>query len=146
MSNIWLYQHPQNSSWLSKTVLLKLQEQYKQSWSASINESPKCLHYRLFKTEHKFENYLKGMTPKMRKTLIDYRLCNNCQSKQADGPISVEISESVNYVILVLLVMNFTKLWNVVSLTLIGKSFYHISTRKLLTASHIYLMILTPGD
>ena len=24
MSNIWLYQHPQNSSWLSKTILLKI--------------------------------------------------------------------------------------------------------------------------
>ena len=58
MSNIWIYQHPQNSSWLSKTVLLKLQDQYKQSWSASINDSSKCLNYRIFKTEHKFENYL----------------------------------------------------------------------------------------
>ena len=77
MSNIWIYQHPQNSSWLSKTVLLKLQDQYKQSWSASINDSSKCLNYKIFKTEHKFENYLIRMSPKMRKTLIDYRLCNN---------------------------------------------------------------------
>ena len=71
----------------------------------------------------------------------------NYQLKQADGPISIETSESVNYVIQVLLVMNFTMLWNVVSLTLIGKSLCHISIRKQLTASHIqiYLMILTPG-
>ena len=71
----------------------------------------------------------------------------NYQLKQADGPISIETSESVNYVIQVLLVMNFTMLWNVVSLTLIENFLCHISIRKLLTASHIqiYLMILTPG-
>ena len=39
--------------------------------------------------------------------------------------------------------------WNVVSLTLLGKSFYHISKGNLLTAlpsMQIYLMILTLGD
>ena len=55
ISNIWLYQHPQNSSWLSKTVLLQLQDQYKQSWTTPINELPKCLNYIIFKTEHKFK-------------------------------------------------------------------------------------------
>ena len=58
------------------------------------------------------------MSPKMQET--------NYQLKQADGPISIETSESVHYVIQVLWVMNFTMLWNVVSLTLIGKSLYHI--------------------
>ena len=77
MSNIWTYQHPQNSIWLSKTVYQKLQDQYKQSWSAALNESPKCLNYRIIKTEHKFENYLIRMLPKMHKSFIDYRLCNN---------------------------------------------------------------------
>ena len=38
--------------------------------------------------------------------------------------------------------------WNVVSLTLIGKSFYHTSKGNLLTAlpMQMYLMILTLGD
>ena len=56
--------------------------------------------------------------------------------------------ESVTCVILALLAMSFTMFWNVVSLTLIGKSFYHISKGNLLTAlpMQIYLMILTLGD
>ena len=85
----------------------------------------------------------------MRKTLIDYRLCNNKLPIETGRWANIDqTSESVNYVIQVLLVMIFTMLWNVVSLTLIGKSLYHISIRKLFTASHIqiYLMILTPGD
>ena len=38
--------------------------------------------------------------------------------------------------------------WNVVSLTLIGKSFFHISKGNLLTAlpMQMYLMILASGD
>ena len=66
----------------------------------------------------------------------------------ADGPILIEALESVTCVILALLAMCFTMFWNVVSLTLIGKSFYHISKGNLLTAlpMQIYLMILTLGD
>ena len=33
-------------------------QKYGQSWSAALNESPKCLDYRIIMSEHKFENYL----------------------------------------------------------------------------------------
>ena len=49
-------------------------------------------------------------------------------------PILIEASASVTCVILALLAMSFTMFWNTVSLTLIGKSFNHISKGKLLTA------------
>ena len=149
MNNIWTYQHPQNSTWLSKTIYQKLQDQYRQSGSAALNESPKCLNYRIIKTEHKFENYLIRMPPKMRKSFIDYRLCNNRLPIEIGRWAKlIEASESVTCVILVLLAMSFTMFWNVVSLTLIGKSFYHISKGNLLTAlpMQMYLMILTLGD
>ena len=44
--------------------------------------------------------------------------------------------------------MSFTMFWNVVSLTLIEKSFYHTLKGNLLTAlpMQIYLMLLTLGD
>ena len=58
MSNIWLNQNPQNCDWLSKTAFQKSQGQFKQTWSALLNGSSKCKNYRMFKTEHKFENYL----------------------------------------------------------------------------------------
>lgn len=77
MSNIWLNQNPQNCDWLSKTVFQKNQDQFKQTWSALLNESSKCTNYRIFKTEHKFENYLINLPVKLRKTFTFYRLCNN---------------------------------------------------------------------
>lgn len=77
MSYIWISQDPQNSKWLANTVLQKCQDQYKQSWFASLNESSKCINYRIFKTEHKFESYLINLPFKLRETFINYRLCNN---------------------------------------------------------------------
>ena len=67
----------ENRIWLANTVLQTSQDQYKQLWSASVNESSKCVNYRIFKTEHKFENYLLNLPFKLRKSFINYRLCNN---------------------------------------------------------------------
>ena len=77
MSYIWTSQNPQNSEWLANTVLQKSQDQYVQSWFASVNESSKCVNYRIYKTEHKFENYLITLPPKLRNIFVNYRLCNN---------------------------------------------------------------------
>ena len=74
-SYIWISQNPQNSEWLANTFLQKSQEQYKQLWSASV-QSSKCVNYRIFKTEHKFEKYLLNLQFKLRKSVINYRLCN----------------------------------------------------------------------
>ena len=85
----------------------------------------------------------------MRKSFIDYRLCNNrlpieiCRWANIDRSLrkcnlcnSGTVGDEFHYVL------------DVVSLTLIGKSFYHISKGNLLTAlpMQIYLMILTLGD
>ena len=145
ISNIWIYQHPQISAWLSKTVLLKLQDQYKQPWSASISDSLKCLNYRILKTGHKFENYLIRMSPKMRKILIDYRLCNNKLPIETGRWTNIDrnlrkcklcnsgtVGNEFHYVM------------ECCFFDFYGIPFYHISIRKLLTASHIqiYLMIV----
>ena len=68
MNYMWISQNPQNSEWLANTVLQKSQDQYKQLWSASVHESSKCVNYRIFKTEHKFENYLLYLPFKLRKS------------------------------------------------------------------------------
>lgn len=77
LSYIWLEQNTENSFWLSQTVKITLESQFKQEWQTSIDTSSKCINYRLFKTEHKFENYLLNLPPKLMKTFIKFRLCNN---------------------------------------------------------------------
>ena len=86
----------------------------------------------------------------MRKSFIDYRFCNNRLPIEIGRWANIDTmligtSESVTCVILALLAKSFTMVWNVVSLTSIGKSFYHTSKGNLLTAllMQMYLMILT---
>ena len=77
MSEIWINQNPFNTTWLTKTVQFTLEDQYKQIWSSTVQESSKCLNYRVFKSVHKFESYLVDLPPKLRKCFINFRLCNH---------------------------------------------------------------------
>ena len=77
MSEIWIHQNPINNVWLTKTLQFTLEDQYKQTWSSEVHNTSKCLNYRMFKRVHKFENYLIDLPPKLRKYLIDFRLCNH---------------------------------------------------------------------
>lgn len=76
-SEIWINQTPINDNWLSNTIQLTLADQFKQSWLSTINDSPKCFNYRIYKTEHKFEEYLIHLPFKMRKSFINFRICNH---------------------------------------------------------------------
>ena len=66
-----------NVNWLSKYVRDILEAQFKQQWHSGIHESSKCFNYRMYKTEHKFENYLTLLPPKLMQIFVNYRLCNN---------------------------------------------------------------------
>ena len=66
-----------NSDWLSKTVREILEAQFKQQWHGYVQESSKCFNYRMYKSEHKFENYLTFLPVKLMKHFINFRLCNN---------------------------------------------------------------------
>ena len=119
MSYIWISQTPQNSEWLANTVLQMGQGQYKQLWSASVHESSKCVNYKIFKTEHKFENYLLNPPFKLRKIFINYRLCNNKLPIETGRWLNT--GKKMHYVIQMLLVMSFITLLNAVLSILIGK-------------------------
>ena len=79
LSYVWNQQEllDNSSNWLSKTVREILELQFKQQWHSSIQESSKCLNYRMYKSEHKFENYLKNLPAKLMQNFINFRLCNN---------------------------------------------------------------------
>ena len=78
MSYILTSENPQNSDWLANTILHKSQDQNIQSWSASVNESSKCINYRIFKSKQNLKKKnLITLPTKLRNTFINYRLCNN---------------------------------------------------------------------
>lgn len=77
LSYLWNGQYVVNGIWLSKYVQYILESQFKQQWISSIQDSSKCLNYRIFKSEHKFENYLIFLPEKLRQNFINFRLCNH---------------------------------------------------------------------
>jgi hypothetical protein len=50
--------------WLSNVVKMNLINQFKQTWSTSIDNSSKALNYRLYKKGVSFENYLEILKDK----------------------------------------------------------------------------------
>jgi hypothetical protein len=64
LSYIWLYQNCISEKWLSNVVKMNLIDKFKQTWSTSVENSPKALHYRLYKKRVPFENYLEILKDK----------------------------------------------------------------------------------
>ena len=66
-----------NSTWLSEFVKQRTHDQFLQNWLHTINESPKCLNYRIFKTSLNFERYLFDLPYKYRKCMLKLRTSNH---------------------------------------------------------------------
>ena len=64
LSNIWLYQNCISETWLGNVVKMNLIDQFKQTWSTSVDNSHKALNYRLYKKGVSFENYLEILKDK----------------------------------------------------------------------------------
>ena len=77
LSYIWINNDFPSIVWIKNKVSRSLKDSFMQSWQANIEASSKCLNYKLFKSEHKFENYLTKLPPTLRQIFINFRLCNN---------------------------------------------------------------------
>ena len=78
LSYVWTnqaYNGPRVS--LLSLIDYRLQDQFFQTWWAKVNESNKCIHYRIFKTELKLENFYIELSDYSLQTIINLRLRNN---------------------------------------------------------------------
>ena len=76
MANVWDRPNTVNSTWLKNAIQLRLSDIFKQDWRAKMYDMSSCLNYRLFKTDHKYENYLNILDPFNRISFTKYR-CGN---------------------------------------------------------------------
>ena len=65
------------NKWLSNVVKMNLINQFKQTWSTSIDNSSKALNYRLYKKGVSFENYLEILKDKNLFLLCRFRTSNH---------------------------------------------------------------------
>jgi hypothetical protein len=77
MGNIWQNQMFPNSLWLSSSIKQRTQDQFRQTWFQTVNQSSKCKNYRIFKTQHSFEKYLVELPFKYRKCMLKLRTANH---------------------------------------------------------------------
>ena len=72
--------------WISQITELTLKDQFKQSWLSTINDSSKCLNYRIYKTEH-VRRYLITIPYKLKKKKKKKKKKNNFRTCNHKLPI-----------------------------------------------------------
>ena len=77
LSHVWINQAFPNSRWLNRIVKQSLHDQAVQTWAMSVNNSSKCLNYRIFKTELSLETYLDDLPRKMAVLFCKFRCSNH---------------------------------------------------------------------
>jgi hypothetical protein len=57
-SNIWETEHFNNIEYLKCVIKQRAGGQFLQNWNSLVQNSPKAINYKTFKTELKYEEYL----------------------------------------------------------------------------------------
>ena len=78
LSYIWNSQYFVGSkSMLVNEIDIILKLQLIQTCQADLTSIPKCLYVRLYKFEHKFEEFFSILDGKLLQSFINFRMCNN---------------------------------------------------------------------
>jgi hypothetical protein len=115
LSQYWLSQNVPKNVNLSNLVKQSLCDQFKQNWTNTVYDSPKCLNYRIFKSVHKFESYIAKLPFDLRKALCNFRCMNHRLPVEQGRFWGADRDDRiyVTYVILLNWRMNFTICYNV---------------------------------
>ena len=73
LSNIWYSQSFPSTKCLTAHIKLILQDQYRQEWAASINNSSKGYIYRCFKHDLTYETYLSKLPQYYRRIFLEFK-------------------------------------------------------------------------
>ena len=76
-SNLFYVQNTDLTKWLPKSIKLRLIDQFKQIWNSAIQNTSKCITYRLFKEHFEFENYFNIINDRDIYTLCKFRTSNH---------------------------------------------------------------------
>ena len=77
LSEYFMNQNVGNINHFKATVKKRLQDQYQQDWNGTVDNSSKCLVYRMYKAEYCFEDYLDILPCNLGKALCKFRTMNH---------------------------------------------------------------------
>ena len=75
--DIWIKQNFRSVNLLKSFIKENLKNQFVQDWDTVVNCSPKCINYRIFKTNFGLENYLLSLPRDLRIVFAKIRTCNH---------------------------------------------------------------------
>ena len=76
-SNIWETEHFNNIEYLKCVIKQRLEDQFLQNWNSLVQNSPKTINNKNFKTEFKYEEYLNILEIKDATLFCRFRTTNN---------------------------------------------------------------------
>ena len=77
LSHYFANQYVENVNHFKSVVNTRLLDQFVQNWNASVNESPKCLVYRMYKHENSLEKYFDILPFNLAKVFCKFRTTNH---------------------------------------------------------------------
>ena len=76
-SYIWLQQCKQSDTWVDYILQQNIKDQFIRRWTSDINNSPKCLNYKLYKQTFGFEKYFDILPYPKYFIFVKFRTCNH---------------------------------------------------------------------
>ena len=86
MSYVWNDQVVESPSIFKNKIKTIVQDQFVQNWDSSVNNSHKCLIYKLYKQTFKFENYLINVPIYIAKLFCKFRCMSHRMPIKRDRP------------------------------------------------------------
>ena len=77
LSYIWIKQNFRGVNLLKSFIKENLKNQFVQDWDTVVNCLPKCINYRIFKTNFGLENYMLSLPRDLRIVFAKIRTCNH---------------------------------------------------------------------
>ena len=77
LSHFWINQNVESPASFKNTVNLRLRDHFMQNWRSTINNSSKCLNYRIYKQDFCFEPYLSKLPMNLALILFKFRSMNH---------------------------------------------------------------------
>jgi len=72
-----------------------LRTNYIAIWKNDVYISPKCINYRIFKTQHELESYFCNLLEKYVNCLVNYRMCYNRLTIETGRWVGLERNQRV---------------------------------------------------
>ena len=98
-SNIWLTHNTfYSQASFKKKIKTRFADQFKQEWQNKVNETERCLNYRLYKKDFNFENYFNILPLPLAKYVCKFRCFSHKLPIEKERFLNIERNERICHI------------------------------------------------